>query len=487
MRWSNAAFFITSKHREEMPMNSIQEIPTAIEQMSANAVNTQFKNIDNDTIELAKNRIIDVIGCAIGGANAPGNAALLDLARKWGGRPESTIWIHGGKAPAQNVAMLNAIMDRSYDFEVMSYAIGDKTLASHHAATLVPTAIALAEAKNASGKDLLTAMIVGDDIAARVQAASEAHPIGLGWDGCGTLSHLGAVATAGRLLGLNPRQMRHAFGIVLNQIASAIQSLWDGATTFKLGQGTAARNGIFSAELAQSGWTGVEDALQSRFGYFHLYAKGCKDPDILTRDLGKTYYGEAYFKPYPCGMPNHIAIKCALNIVKEHDIHTADIEEVIITVPSGALKNSYYAKPFILREFPHGDAIFSYPYTVATALLKKSVGLPNFTEEAILDPQVNAITAKTTLIEPKDNTPGMVIGLKVKMKDGREYEESGTANRDWAFKGTPKAEIEAKYWHQVDFSQTIPKANADTLLDHLNELEQLDNIQPIIQLLHKQS
>lgn len=109
--------------------------------------------------------------------------------------------------------MLNAIMNRSYDFEVMSYAIGDKTLASHHAATLVPTAIALAEAKNASGKELLTAMIVGDDIAARVQGASEAHPIGRGWDGCGTLSHLGAVATAGRLLGLNPRQMRHAFGV----------------------------------------------------------------------------------------------------------------------------------------------------------------------------------------------------------------------------------------------------------------------------------
>ena len=464
---------------------NIRNVPTAIEQMSANAVNTKFENFDQATVDLAKNRIIDVIGCAIGGANAPGNVALIDLVKKWGGNAESTIWIHGGKSTAQHVAMVNAIMNRSYDFEVMSYVIDGKMLASHHAATLVPTAIALAEAANAGGKELLTAMIVGDDISARVQAASEAHPIGLGWDGCGTLSHLGATATAGRLLGLNQRQMRHAFGIVLNLIASAIQSLWDGATTFKLGQGAASRNGIFSAELAKAGWTGVEDALQSRFGYFHLYAKGCKDPEILTKNLGKTYYGESYFKPYPCGMPNHVAIRCALKMVKKNNINTDDIEEIIITVPAGALKNSYYAKPFKLREFPHGDAIFSYPYTVATALLKKSVGLPNFTEDAIKDPKVNAITAKTKLIEPTDGTTGMVIQLKVKMKDGREYFESDAANRDWAYKGTPKSEIIDKYWHQVNFSKTISDSNAERLLNIIDKLEKVDQIQTLIQLLQK--
>ena len=468
-------------------MNS-HHFKTAIEAMSANAVDMKFENFDKATVDLAKNRIIDVVGCAIGGANAPGNGALFELVKRWGGNAESSIWIHGGKSTAQNVAMANAIMNRSYDFEVMSYAIEGRVLASHHAATTVPTAIALAEAKNATGKELMTAMIVGDDIAARVQAASEAHPIGLGWDGCGTLSHLGATATAGRLLGLDQRQMRHAFGIVLNLIASAIQSLWDGATTFKLGQGAAARNGIFSAELAQVGWTGAEDALQSRFGYFHLYAKGCKDPKILTKDLGKTYYGEAYFKPYPCGMPNHVAITCALNLARKYDIDTDNIEEIVITVPSGALKDSYYAKPFVIRDFPHGDAIFSYPYSVATALLHRSVGLSNFTEQAIHDTKVNALTAKTKLIEPTESaepSKGIVINLKVKLKDGSEFSETEASNRDWATNPTPKAEIVAKYWHQVEFSKTLPKENAEKLLEHLDNLEEADNIQTVIRLLNK--
>ena len=93
---------------------------TAIEQMSDNTVACQFEDIDPKTIELAKYRIIDVIGCAIGGANAPGNSALLDLVRQWGRDGKSTVWIHGFKSSVQDVAMVNAILNRSYDFEVMS-------------------------------------------------------------------------------------------------------------------------------------------------------------------------------------------------------------------------------------------------------------------------------------------------------------------------------------------------------------------------------
>jgi len=453
----------------------------AIEALSANIVETKFENLDQTTVEEAKKRIVDVLGCLIGGANAPGNSALMKLIKRWGGKKESTILVHGGKAPAQNVAMLNTIMARSFDFEVMSYGFDGKTLASHHAATLVPTAIALAESKRASGKELITAMLVGEDIAARVQAASAGHPIQMGWDGCGTLSHLGAVATASHLQGLNQYQTRNALGIVLNLIASAIQSLWDGSTTFKLGQGTAARNGIFSAELAKAGWTGVEDALLSRFGYFTLYAGGCKDPSILTKDLGKKYYAESYYKPYPCGMPNHPAIDAALAIANKNDINTEDIKEVVISVPYRALTTSYYAKPFILRDFPHGDAIFSYPYTVATALLKKSVGLPNFTEEAIRDPKVNDITAKTSMVEQPEGRMGIVV--QVKMKDGREFSESKTMNRDWAVKPTPKEQILAKFWHQVDFSKTVSKTNAQKLLDQIEDLENVEDIGQLVKLL----
>jgi 2-methylcitrate dehydratase PrpD len=455
--------------------------PAAIEAFSTNIVNTRFEDLDRSAVEEAKKRVIDILGCLIGGANAPGNQALLGLVRNWAGKEESTVLVHGGKAPSQNVAMLNAIMCRSFDFEVMSYNYKGQYIASHHAATLVPTALALAEAKRATGKDVIVAMLVGEDLAARVQVASAGHPIRLGWDGCGTLSHLGATATASRLLRLDEYQTRQAFGIVLNLIASAIQSLWDGAATFKLGQGTAARNAIFSAELAKAGWTGVEDALLSRFGYFMLYGGGCKDPTMLTEDLGKIFYAEAYYKPYPCGMPNHPAIEAALAIHAMAGFDPAQIERVTVNVPFKSIGSSYYAKPFALRDFPHGDAVFSYPYTVATSLLHGRCNLYNFTEEAIRDPRVNAITGATDLVEQAEGVAG--IKVVVRMKDGREFSQARTPNRDWLIRPWPREQVLAKFWHQVEFSKTVRRNNAEKLLEQVDRLEKLENIDEIVKLM----
>ena len=71
----------------------------AVEALAANIVETQLKSLDTLTIELAKNRIIDVLGSVIGGANAPGNKELIELVRQSGGQKESTIMISGQKIP----------------------------------------------------------------------------------------------------------------------------------------------------------------------------------------------------------------------------------------------------------------------------------------------------------------------------------------------------------------------------------------------------
>jgi 2-methylcitrate dehydratase PrpD len=455
---------------------------SVIQALSANIVETQFSDFDTATIELVKNRIIDVLGCAIGGANAPGNKALIDLVRQQGGQKESTVMIFGQKIPTPQAAMLNAIMVRSYDFEVMAYVLEGKFFPSHHAATIVPTSLALAEARGIGGKELLTAMVVGDDIAARVQAASAGHPIDLGWDGCAVLSHLAAVAISSRLLGLNIKQAKSAFGIVLGLIGGTGQNYWDGAPAFKLGQGTAAAHGIFSAELAGAGWTGLEDPLFSRYGYFIVYGGGCVDPGILTRDLGKKYYGEAYFKPYPCGMPTHAGIDAALALISQNNIQVGEIQEVIIHVPYGHMANFYYAKPFLIRDFPQGDAAFSYIYTVATALVNKSVGLHNFTEEAIRDPRIKSMIEKIKMVErPEDAELGIQVDLR--LTNGRQLSEYKSEARDWAAKPTPREQVMAKFRQQVAFSKTISQKKAENILELVQNLERLESVDQLLKFM----
>ena len=82
-------------------MNS--KVDNAIEKLAANAVETRFENFDAATLESTKYRIIDTLGCLIGGADGVGNPELVDLLRDRGGKEESTILVHGGKVPADSI------------------------------------------------------------------------------------------------------------------------------------------------------------------------------------------------------------------------------------------------------------------------------------------------------------------------------------------------------------------------------------------------
>jgi 2-methylcitrate dehydratase PrpD len=454
---------------------------TAIEALSANVLETRFENFDPETVENARYRIIDVLGCGVGGANAAGNAALVELVKDWGGKPEASILVHGGKVPAHNAAMVNSIMARSFDFEALVPQIDGADIPAHISGTTVMTAITLGEMKDINGKELITALLAGEDVAIRVLAAA-GFWLDEGWDDTGTINAIGATAVAGRLLGLNKRQMRHAFGIVLNQLGGTIQNIWDGATNFKLPQGLSARNGIFSAQLAKAGWTGPEDMLLSKYGYYSLYTGGCNRLEILTKDLGKKYYTELTFKPYPSCRGTHPPIDCAIAIVRKHNIKAEDIEEVTLYLCQKGL-DIFMSQPFRIGEFPHGNAAFNCYYTVANALLRVSSKPEHFSEAAIRDPQVNALIGKTRLAE-MPGAPFLSAKLEVKMKDGRVFSEyTDTPLGDPQTNPLSKDEIKDKYRANVDFSQTVSRDNAEKVLELLANLEKLDNVNKIVKLL----
>jgi 2-methylcitrate dehydratase PrpD len=88
--------------------------------------------------------------------------------REWGGKEEGTILVHGVKVPLHNAALVNSVMARSYDYEPTGPLVDGKSTPAHVSGTTVPTAITVAEYVGATGKDLLTALIVGDDIASRI-------------------------------------------------------------------------------------------------------------------------------------------------------------------------------------------------------------------------------------------------------------------------------------------------------------------------------
>lgn len=462
------------------------------EELVKNVLNTKFEAFSNEQVEDVKKRFIDVIGCAIGGANASGNSIILDLVREWGGKKEATILCHGDRVPVHHAAMLNSIMCRSYDYEVILEVEGEAAgrMTGHICATIVPTALAVAEQRGSSGKDLIIAVILGADLAARI-ATAEDFSFDHSFDNTGTMNGFGAAAAAGRLRGLNETQMLNAFGIVVNQIAGSLQHFWDGAHTFKLPGALAASNGIVSVELASRGFTGLKDPLMSKHGYFAQYCKSYR-PEFLTIGLGKRFYTKGAHKLHPGCYGNHVAIECGLELHRQYDIPVENIEEVIVGV-NPMMYQTFLNQPFEMGD-PQMKASFNIPYNVANVLLRKSVRLEHFTDAFLQDPKVIELVKKVKLVPRAEaSTMDFVRGwaekawatdLKVRMKDGKELSVTvETAARGRLNNPLTKDEIKDKFRANVAFSKTVSKKNSEEALKMLENLEELKEITKVIKLL----
>ena len=452
-----------------------------LDKMIANILDTKLENIPPAAVNHAKDRLLDSIGCMICGANDDGNPELLGIIREIGGRPEARIFVHGDKVPAGNAAMVNSIMCRSFDFEPVSPLVDGVSIPGHISGTTTMTALTIGDMLDVNGQEVLAAMLVGDDMAARVLLAGKGSGTRRGFDHIGQANSFGAVAIAGRLMGLDFSRMKNAFGLVLDRLGGAQQMINDTATGFKLSQGTSARDAVFCVRLARAGWTGVEDALLAEGGYYTMFTDGIRDPDALTKGLGEIYYSDGTFKPYPNCRINHATIDSVLNIVKNHEFTGNDIEKVIIYASPGALQD-VLGQPFTIGAFPHASAGFSLQYNVASVLLRKSSLPQHFTVEAIRDPAIGELVKKITMAELTQGN--MESGrVKVILKNGREFDEyTEIASGD---PGNPisREDLLTKFWTNIDFSRTVSRENAGKVLNMVENLENLDSVRKLADLL----
>jgi 2-methylcitrate dehydratase PrpD len=460
--------------------------------IASNILKARFEDIDQATVDNTKTRIFDTIGCAIGGATLPDIVALVKMAKEWGGKKEATIIGHGIKAPAHDVAFINCTMCRGFDRGPLAYIFKDRIVPHHVSETTVMTAFALGESKGVSGKELITALVVGDDIAARLHLAND-HPLPgeyhpenkkapARFPQAGIQSPTyGAAAIAGRLLGLTPLQMRNTLGLVGHSEGFG-GGIWDGAPTFKIGQGTMARSGIMAAQLAKGGWTGAIDPFFNESG--GPFAHKLDHPEMLT-DMGKEFYVETLFKRYPGGGPTQSPNHAAIAIVSKYHIKAEDIEEAILRTSPGVATGLHYARPYKVGDYPTGDALFSYKYGVASALARGTAGNKDYTEEAVRDPVVQALIGRVTLALAELNKPEGVE-LVVKMKDGRTFSEYVAQAQGEPSRPLSRETLVAKFMEQVSFTQMVSKKNAEEILRLVDHLEEVDNIKEIVELAIKQ-
>ncbi|MFH1933063.1 MAG: MmgE/PrpD family protein [Pseudomonadota bacterium] len=429
-------------------------------------VKTKYEDIPGKVVNHDKNILLDSLGCILAGSSAPAIKEIVEVVREMGGKEESSVMVFGGKVPSMMAALANASIAQARDFDDTH----DAAILHPHASVL-STALAVSEATGTSGKEFLTAVILGVEVECRIGVAIKTA---LSFTRTGTLGYFGATAAAGKLLGLSQDELVNAFGIVYAQVSTTLQSVIDGALVKRMHPGFAGKAAILSCKLARKGITGCKEVLEGEYGYLNLYEKGDYDREQIIDGLGKRYeVNNLSVKPYPCARDMHGALDIAVELFQEGKVDVDRIKEVVITMPKAAFDVS--GKPYeAISGHEVVEAILNGAYCTATALVYGRVEIGNFTPDGVKDPKVIDLAKKTkTILDPKLPVKGLVpMSVKITYEDGAVIERTTEVLKGDPANPLSADELEEKF--RLCAKYAVVPFEEERLLGIMEEVKQIE-------------
>lgn len=438
---------------------------------------TNYDDLPEQVVMLAKERIMDTLGAAIAGSVNWEYAAQLREACKKLGSGECSV-IGGEKCyPAAHAAMINATYAHSVELDD-----GHKNAGCHAGAVVVPTALTMAQAMGKSGRELIAAVAIGYEVTYRIASHVNPAQINKGFHPSSNCGAYGAAAVAGKLMGLNEEQLANALGQAGMLASGTMEATKSGQRAKCVQVGNAAYNGILAACLAQTGMEGCLTALEGPNGLFATQSENV-DVEDVCRDLGKVYtIGDTYNKMYPSCRHAQPGIEAALDLGVEHRIDPADVAAVHI----GTHKVAYELTGIIKEPKNSGEAKFSLAYGSAVALRRHRFGVADLMERSYTDPETLRLADKVTCeIDPDVQAvfpKKRGAKVRIELKDGTVYEKEL-----YDLKGSPGnpvsiGELERKFMSSA--GAAMPEIRAQQLLELLRDVEALDSVDGLVSLLY---
>lgn len=352
------------------------------------AANCRFEDLPADAIESAKKSVLDLLGVSLAATGtAPAIRSVVEMAVEDRGNADCSIIGFSQKTSALMAAFANGAMAHALDFD-------DQGADGHHpSSSIVPAVFAAAErVGQVSGRDLITAVAVGQDLFLRMRRNIEQRQ---DWHMTTVLGVFSATASVSCILGLNERQISNALGIASLGSCGTLEMRY--GTESELGQlyaGFVAKNALLAAMLAEKEITGTQSLFEGKAGILNVYFGGKYDRASMISGLGRKFAGGTLqYKPWPtCGL-SHSYIHATLKILREHALQANDIREIRPFVGDFQQQMCY---PIDVRRSPSTsmDARFSLPFSLATAVVYGEVGVLNFTSEGLTDQAVLAAAKK---------------------------------------------------------------------------------------------
>lgn len=352
--------------------------------------NTSFEDLPQEVIEFTKLCILDWYGSAIAGKEMAPIQAIKEVVEEMGGHKQASL-VTGGKTSYLNAILVNAASSHIVELDDIH-----KASIIHAGTVVIPAAVSVAEAYNLSGKELITAVVVGYEVCYRIgEAVSPSHYYF--WHNTATCGTFGSAAAVAKLLKLNIEQTAHALGNAGSQAAGLWEFIEDGANTKQLHTAKAAYNGALASMLAGKDFTGASKILEGKRGFFQSMSKTV-DETKITKNLGKEFkITENSFKIHASCRHTHPAIDCVLDLLNQNPISYDLIKEIRIKTYQTVLDITDKPNPTTIYE-----SKFSSQFCAALAAFNHSASLRDFNEENLKNPDIISIMSKVSVsVDPE--------------------------------------------------------------------------------------
>ena len=338
----------------------------------------------DDTVDREAHRTFaNWVGCALGAARHETVNAAVAAVQELAPAPQAGLLGRPERVDMSNAALINGISSHTYDFDDTHL----KTII-HPAGPVASAALALAEVRGLSGRDIIDALVIGVEVSCRVGNAIYPHHYDRGWHITGSTGMLGSAAACSRLLRLDADQTQMALGIAASQPIGLREQF--GTMTKPFHPGAAAKAGLMSALLARHGFTASRRALEAPRGLLQVFSDKV-DWTEISRDLGASWeIALNTYKPFACGIVIHPSIDGCVQF-RERGITPEQVRSIHIKVHPLVLELTGKKAP---RTGLEGK--FSVYHSCAVGLIYGRAGEHEYTDAVVNDPRVVALRDKVS-------------------------------------------------------------------------------------------
>lgn len=453
--------------------NSVEK--SISEQLANFVVSFDLDRVPVEVIHRAKMCLTDALGIGLASVNFEFGQKTAAGIHAIAGDGEFPVIGMTLKLPQRDAAHLNGTLIHGLDFDDTH---GEAVV--HTSASAAPTMLIAGLANKASGAEALSAFIIASECAGRIGAGAQGGFHEKGFHPTGVVGAFGSTLGAGYLAGLDVQQLCDAQGIVLSQAGGNMQFLDDGAWTKRNHPGWASFCAQTAVSMAKHGFFGPRDPYFGRFGLYPTHTKDGRNVAAakITDGLNETWeMMNIAFKPYPACHMTHAYADAILAVKRAHNLTNANIKHITALVHEGEQTVICIPEANKLKPQNSYDAQFSVHYVIATTFLREKFGLAELEDEVISDPEILDLCSRISFADDPDSAyPGYFSGaIEVETQEGKVLKHREQINRGATENPLSDADIEEKFFGNATL--TIPKSQAENVLDIVMNLEKQNNLQ----------